>query len=67
MNGAVAILILMFKEEILKRATSKQAKKMNFRNDKLIPKSELKQKVDGQVEESVAQVPVAGKNTGVPK
>ena len=30
MNGAVAILILMFKEEILKRATSKHAKKMYF-------------------------------------
>ena len=28
MNGAVAILILMFREEILKMATSKHAKKM---------------------------------------
>ena len=33
MNGAVAIEILRFKEEILKTATSKHAKNMNFRNE----------------------------------
>ena len=33
MNGAVAILILMFKEELLKRATSKHATKMYFGNE----------------------------------
>ena len=63
MGGAVAILFLMFKEEILKRATSKHATNMNFRNEQWISKSDFK-KNDGQVEESVAQVPVAGKNTG---
>ena len=57
----------MFKKEKLKGATSKHAKKMNCRNEKWVLKSDFKNKNDGQVEESVPEVPVAGKNTGVPK
>ena len=51
----------MFKKEILKGATSKHATHINFRNESGNAKSEFKQKNDGEVEESVPQVPVAGK------
>ena len=61
MGGAVAILILMLKGEILKMATSKHAKKMNCRSQSGI--FQFQKQNDGEVEESVPQVPVAGKNT----
>ena len=57
----------MFKKEILKGATSKHAKVMNCCNESGILKSDSKNKNDGEVEESVPQVPVAGTNTQTPK
>ena len=39
---------------------------MNCRNESGISKSDFKKTNDGQVEESVPQVPVAGKNTQTP-
>ena len=45
MRGAVAILILMFKEEILKRATSKHAKKMYFGHETGQNSSDFKKKL----------------------
>ena len=46
MNGAVAPLILMFREEILKTATSKHAKKTYFGHKIFGFAFDLKQKVD---------------------
>jgi len=57
----------MIKKKILKGATSQHVKKMNFRNESGISKSDFKKQVDGEVEESVPQVPVAGKNTQTSK
>ena len=45
MNGAVAILILMFREEILKIATSKHAKKMYFGHETGQNSSDFKKKM----------------------
>ena len=57
----------MFTNEILKGATSKHAKNMNLRNGSGFSKSDFKKTNDGEVEESVPQVPVAGKNIEPPK
>ena len=46
MNGAVAILILMFKEEILKMATSKHTKKMYLGHETGQNSSDFKKTVD---------------------
>ena len=51
----------MFKKEILKGATSKHANNMICRNESGISKSDFKTENNGEVEESVPQVPVAGK------
>ena len=57
----------MFKQFLLKMSTSKHAKQMMFRNASGIPTSDFKKKNDGEVEESVPQVPVAGNNTQPPQ
>ena len=57
----------MFKKEILKGAASRNVKHLDFRNERGISKSDFKNKNDGEVEESVPQVPVAGKITEPPK
>ncbi len=48
-------------------STSKHVKQMKIRNESGIPKSDFKKNNDWEVEESVPQVPVAGKNTQTPK
>ena len=45
MNGAVAPLILMFREEILKMATSKHAKQMYFGHETGQNNSDFKNKM----------------------
>ena len=46
MRGAVAILFLMFREEILKKATSKHATKMYFGHETGQNSSDFKKKND---------------------
>ena len=52
MAGAVAPLVLMFKKEILKRATSKHAKKMKSAPEILRFFLQMQKQVDREVEES---------------
>ena len=67
MAGAVAPLILMFKKEILKRATSKHAKKMKSAPDTLQNKIQMQKQIDRQVEETKQIIRGVGTTSKTPK